>query len=210
MKNAAAPRYHEHMATPRPEPVELHAHAMDNLRYIRQTIEAAGSFTAVPGIGGMLMGSTALAAAWLADRQVDTGHWLTVWIAEGFVALLVGVAGAAVKSRRVGMPILSGPGRKFIAGSAPAMLAAAMLTAVLFRAGMSSLLPGTWLLLYGTGVVSGGGASVRVVPLMGACFMLAGAAALLLPASAGDIVLAAGFGGLHILFGTIIAVKYGG
>jgi len=198
------------MATPRPEPIELHAHAMDNLRYIRQTLERAGSFTGVPGIGGMLMGSTALAAAWLADRQTGDGAWLAVWIAEGLVALLVGTVGAWLKSRRVNMPLLSGPGRKFIAGSAPAMLAAVLLTVVLFRSGLASLLPGTWLLLYGTGVVSGGGASVRVVPLMGACFMAAGAAALLLPPSRGDIVLAAGFGGLHIIFGTIIAVKYGG
>lgn len=199
-----------HMATPRPEPIELHAHAMDNLRYIRETLERAGSFTAVPGIGGMLMGSTALAAAWIADRQTGAAAWLAVWIAEGLVALLVGVTGAWLKSRRVNMLLLSGPGRKFIAGSAPSMLAATVLTAVLFRAGLASLLPGTWLLLYGTGVVSGGGASVRVVPLMGACFMLAGAAALLLPPAQGDIVLAAGFGGLHIIFGTIIAVKYGG
>ena len=198
------------MATPRPEPIELHAHAMDNLRYIRQTLERAGSFTAVPGIGGMLMGSTALAAAWIADRQAGRGAWLGVWILEGLVALLIGVTGAWLKSRRVKMPLLSGPGRKFIAGSVPAMLAAVLLTGVLFRGGLTGLLPGTWLLLYGAGVVSGGGASVRIVPLMGACFMAAGAAALLLPAGTGDMLLAAGFGGLHIIFGTIIAVKYGG
>ena len=58
------------MGAPRPEPVELHAHAMENLRYIRRTLEQAGSFTAVPGIGGMLMGSTALAAAWMASGAV--------------------------------------------------------------------------------------------------------------------------------------------
>src|SRR5579862_6699098 len=190
------------MATPRPEPIELHAHAMDNLRYIRRTLERAGSFTAVPGIGGMLMGSTALAAAWLADRQSGAAAWLAVWIFEGLVALIIGAAGAAIKSRRVKMPLLGGPGRKFVAGSAPAMLAAATLTAVLFRAGLSSLLPGTWMLLYGAGVVSGGGASVRIVPLMGACFMAGGAAALLLPVADGNILLAAGFGGLHIVFGT--------
>ena len=199
------------MATPRPQPVELHAHAMDNLRYIRETLERAGSFTAVPGIGGMLMGSTALVAAWLAQHQADRpAIWLAVWIGEALIALSIGLAGAAIKARSVKMPVLSGPGRKFIAGSAPAMLAAALLTAVLFQSGLSRLLPGIWMLLYGAGVVSGGGNSVRVVPLMGACFMVAGAVALLLPQSSGDLFLAAGFGGLHIVFGTIIAVKYGG
>ncbi|MGB7720476.1 MAG: hypothetical protein WBL65_11285, partial [Bryobacteraceae bacterium] len=126
------------------------------------------------------------------------------------LALLIGVAAAAVKSRRVKMPLLSGPGRKFVAGFAPAMVAGALITAVLFRAGLTAPLPGIWLLLYGASVVSGGGASVRVVPLMGACFMAAGAAAFLSPAEWGNAILAAGFGGLHIVFGAVIAVKYGG
>lgn len=196
------------MAVPRPQPVPIESHAIDNLRYIRRTMERAGEFTAVPGIGGMLMGSTALAAAWVASRQPRPGRWLAVWVAEALLALLIGVAGTACKARRAGLPLVSGPGRKFAAGFAPPMVAGAVLTAVLFRAGGASLLPGMWMLLYGTAVVAGGGASVRVVPLMGACFMAAGAAALWLPGS--DVLLAAVFGGLHILFGTIIAVKYGG
>jgi len=198
------------MATPRPEPVQIQAHAIDNLRYIRQTIERAGSFTAVPGIGGMLMGSTALAAAWVADRQPSHARWLMVWLIEAVVALLIGIGAAAIKARRVKLPLLSGPGRKFVAGFAPAMVAGAVLTAVMFGAGSNGLLPGLWLLLYGAAVVSGGGASVRIVPLMGACFMTVGAAALVAPAAAADGLLAVGFGGLHIIFGTIIAVKYGG
>ncbi len=183
---------------------------MDNLRYIRRTLERAGEFTAVPGIGGMLMGSTALVAAWIAGPQTSNPRWLAVWLAEAVVALLIGIAGAAVKSKRVRIPLLSGPGRKFVAGFAPAMAAGALLTEVLFRQGSSALLPGVWLLLYGAGVVSGGAASVRVVPAMGGFFMVAGAAALVMPAASGDLLLAAGFGGLHIVFGTIIAVKYGG
>jgi len=198
------------MGAPRPEPVELHAHAMENLRYIRRTLERAGSFTAVPGIGGMLMGSTALAAAWMASGRSRAGAWLAIWLADAGLALLVGVVAAAVKSRRVKMPLLSGPGRKFVAGFAPAMVAGALLTVVMFRAGLTAALPGTWLLLYGASVVSGGWASVRVVPLMGACFMAAGAAALFAPAEWGNVILAAGFGGLHIVFGAVIAVKYGG
>ncbi|HLK69029.1 MAG TPA: hypothetical protein VKU19_36605 [Bryobacteraceae bacterium] len=198
------------MATPRPEPVELHAHAMDNLRYIRRTMERAGSFTAVPGIGGMLMGSTALLAAWIADRPAGKRYWMAVWIAEALVAFLIGIAATALKSRHVKIPLLSGPGKKFVAGFTPSMLAGAALTVVLYRAGMTAFLPGTWLLLYGAGVVSGGGASVRVVPVMGSCFMALGGLVLLFPMGSGNAALATGFGGLHILFGTIIAVKYGG
>lgn len=197
------------MATPRPQPLELHAHAMENLRYIRQTIERAGSFTAVPGLGGVLMGSTALVAAWVAGPAASGGRLVAVWMAEAIVAAALGVAGSAWKSHRARQPLLTGPGRKFAAAFTPAMAAGALLTAVLFQHGMIALLPGVWLLLYGTAIVSGGSTSVRVVPLMGACFMAAGAAALVEPA-AGCVLLAAGFGGLHIVFGTIIAVKYGG
>ena len=200
----------ETMAALRPKPVEIHAHAMDNLRYIRQTIERAGSFTAVPGLGGVLMGSTALAAAWIAGPGTSGGYWLAVWLSEAALALLIGIVAAAVKSRRARLPLLSGPGKKFVAGFAPAMVTGAVLSAVLVRGGLSGLLPGMWLLLYGTGVVAGGWASVRIVPLMGACFMVVGATALLWVAAPGDILLAAGFGGLHIVFGTVIAVKYGG
>lgn len=198
------------MAAVRPKPVGIHAHALDNLRYIRRTMERAGSFTAVPGLGGAVMGSTALAAAWIAGPETSSRGWLTVWVAEAALALAIGIAGAAVKSRRARLPLFSGPGKKFVAGFAPAMLAGAILSVALFRAGMGGLLPGAWLLLYGAGVVAGGWASVRVVPLMGACFMAAGAAGLLWTSLPGGVLLAAGFGGLHILFGTIIAVKYGG
>jgi len=186
----------------KPQPVEIQAHAIDNLRYIRRTIERAGSFTAVPGTGGAVMGSFGLVAAWISASETGW-RWLAVWIAAALAAALVGASAAALKSRRAGLPLLSGPGRKFVAGFAPAMVAGALLTAVLFRAGV-------WMLLYGAGVVSGGSASVRIVPMMGACFMAAGAAALLMPDLDPNVLLAAAFGGLHIVFGFIIAVKYGG
>ena len=182
---------------------------MDNLRYIRQTMERAGSFTAVPGKGGMLMGIVAMAATRVAERQTSSSAWLTVWTVAAMLAMAIGLGGAAMKSRRFHVSLFSGPGRKFIAGFAPAVLAGAVLTTVLFRAGVSGFLPGVWLLLYGAAVVSGGSASVRVVPVMGACFMFLGTVALLLPGW-NDLLLPAGFGGLHLIFGTVIAVKYGG
>jgi hypothetical protein len=192
------------------EPVALQAHALDNLRYIRQTMERAGSFTAVPGIGGVFMGATAIAAAWIAASRSTATGWFIAWLSEATLALLIGIAAAARKSAYARIPLLSAPGRKFLTAFVPSMAAGALLTAVLFRAGVTSVLPGVWLLLYGAAVVSGGGASVRVVPLMGASFMAVGATALLAPASWGNALLAAGFGGLHIIFGVVISVKYGG
>jgi len=202
--------YAGYMATLRPKPVELHAHAMDNLRYIRGAMERAGLFTTVPGLGGVLMGSTALVAAWMAGPPTGEARWLAVWAAEAALAILIGLGAAWEKSRRTHMTLLSGPGRKFLEGFAPAMVAGVLLTAALSHAGAAVFLPGVWLLLYGTAVVSGGANSVRVVPIMGACFMAVGAVALLMPAQYGTVFLAAGFGGLHLLFGTVIAIKYGG
>ena len=183
---------------------------MDNIRYIRRTIERAGEFTAVPGTGGILMGATAITAAWLASANSDVRRWMGIWGAEAVLALLIGIAAAARKAAHAKMPLLSAPGRKFIAAFVPSLAAGALLTFVLFQSGSVSILPGVWLLLYGAGVVSGGAASVRVVPLMGSSFMVLGAIALVSPAAWGNILLAAGFGGLHILFGVVISVKYGG
>jgi hypothetical protein len=197
------------MALPRREPVELHEHALDNLRYIRQTLERAGSFTAVPGKGGILMGAVALVAQRIAVRQHSVSQWLAIWALAAIVAMAIGIASAALKSRKFRMKLFSGPGRKFIAGFTPAILAGGILTLVFYQAGVSGFLPGTWLLLYGAAVLSGGWASVRIVPLMGACFMLVGTMALMLPGY-NEAFLSAGFGGLHIIFGTVIAVKYGG
>jgi hypothetical protein len=188
----------------------MHDHAIDNLRYIRQTMESAGSFTAVPGIGGILMGATALAAALLAGHVTGTRSWLAIWLGAAVAALTIGVIFASRKAHAVKMPLLTGPGRKFVRGLVPPMLAGAILTAALYRVGMPAPIPGAWMLLYGTGIVTGGAASVRVVPVMGFCFMVIGTAALFAPGAWGNSLLAAGFGGLHVLFGTIITVKYGG
>lgn len=194
---------------PRP-PRPLHDRAVDDLRFIRQTMERAGSFTAVPGWGQVAVGITALAAALLAARQGTPELWLATWLGEAIVALAIG-GGTMVRKAYAGNdPILSGPGRRFWLSFTPPMAVGGLLTIALYRAGLAQALPGTWLLLYGTGFVTGGAFSVRIVPVQGLCFMLAGAVALLAPAAWGNWVMAAGFGGLHIVFGTIIARRYGG
>jgi hypothetical protein len=192
------------------EPVALHDRAMDNLRYIRATMERAGSFTAVPGGGAVIIGLTALAAAALAAHQTTAAAWLAVWSGEALLSLGIAVAAVVRKARAAGMPLLSGPAQKFALSLAPPLVAGALLTGVLFRAGEIAALPGTWLLLFGTGIVTAGAFSVAIVPVMGVCFMLLGTVALFAPAAWGDAFMALGFGGLHILFGILIARRYGG
>src|ERR671939_467751 len=113
-------------------------------------------------------------------------------------------------ARASGTPLLSGPGRKVALGLSPPIFAGALLTIVLYRARLMSAIPGVWLLLYGTGVVTGGMFSVSIVPLMGICFVVLGAIALFVSPPWANWLLAAGFGGLHIIFGIVIARKYGG
>jgi hypothetical protein len=200
----------EPVRSPRPVLVPLEDRAADNLRFIRETMERAGSFTAVPGWGGVAIGLTALAAASLASHQSTAARWIFVWLAEAALAMVLAVLAVAQKARAARVPLFSGPGRKFALGFAPPMIVGALLTAALYRDGDLRLLPGMWLLLYGTAVVSGGSYSVRVVPMMGICFIVLGAAALISPASWGNAYMIAGFGGLQIVFGLVIAHKYGG
>jgi len=194
----------------RPVLVPLEARAADNLRFIRETMERAGSFTALPGWGGVSIGLTALAAAVIAARQPTAGRWLFTWLAEASLAVVLALVTTARKAQYVRVPLFSAPGRKFALSFAPPLIVGALLTGVLYRAGDVSVLPGLWLLLYGTAVVGGGAFSVRIVPVMGICFFLIGTAALFSPASWGNAYMMAGFGALQMIFGVVIAKKYGG
>jgi len=183
---------------------------MDNLRFIRETMERAGSFTAVPGMGGVMMGLSALVAAFVAGLQASLDRWLAVWVGEALIAVSIGAVAAARKGKLAKTPLLTGPGRKFALGLAPSIFVAALLTLVLYRVGLYAIIPGIWLLLYGTGILSAGAFSVPVVPVMGMCFVALGAVALFCPLAWSQWFLAAGFGGLHLVFGVLIAARYGG
>jgi hypothetical protein len=192
-----------------PEPPALHERAMDNLRYIRETMERATAFTGISGWGEVAIGATALLASVFAARQARFEMWLAVWFVEGTISMLIAGWSMDRKARAVQMPLMSGPGRKAVFSLSPPIIAGGLLTVVLFRAGLTNAIPGVWLLLYGTGVITGGMFSVGIVPIMGLCFMALGAGALFAPQFV-NWFMAAGFGGLHIVFGVIIARKYGG
>jgi len=188
----------------------LHDRALDNLQFIRDTMERAGAFTAISGQGMVAMGVIALAAAAAAARESRRDVWLATWLVAAVLSAAVGSLAILRKAHSGGMPLWSGPGRKLALGFAPPMAVGALLTWALYRAGLDGLLPSVWLLLYGTAVVCGGTFSVQIVPVMGACFMAVGTVALAAPPAWGSAELAAGFGVLHLVFGVAIARRYGG
>jgi hypothetical protein len=189
---------------------KLSPHAVDDLRFIRETMERSAAFTAVSGWGQVIIGCTAFATSWIAAHQASPFTWLRVWLGEAVLAVVIALLSCTWKANRRGLPLFSGPARKVALGLAPPLVAGGFLTFLLSRAGLQSALPATWLLLYGVGIISGGAFSVAIVPVMGVCFMLLGGLAVLAPATWGDWFLAAGFGGLHVVFGFLIAKRHGG
>lgn len=193
-------------------PLPMREHALDNIRFIRDAMERAGTFTSIPGWGGVGVGVSAIAATAIAQQFLGRSlrMWLATWLAEAFVAAIIGFGMMTIKARRSKEAFMSGAARRFFISYFAPLVAGAVLTLALVRVESYSAIPASWLLLYGTAFVSSGAFSIRVIPMMGVGFMLLGALAALVPLGASNILLGAGFGGLHIIFGLIIARRYGG
>ena len=190
--------------------VKISDRAFDNLEFIRETMERSVHFTAVPGYGGILMGVTAVAAAYIAAQQASLYDWLVVWLVEATLAFAIGLLAMWQKAKIAGGPLVSTPAKKFARGFAPPLLCGLAITLGLWRYEYYEMMAPVWMLCYGAAVVCGGAYSVRIIPVMGWCFMVLGAAAFALPAVYGNWLMAASFGVLHIVFGGVIARRYGG
>lgn len=198
----------------RPPPAErdpaLSDRALDNLRFIRETMERAGTFTAISGWGIAAVGVVAMLAALVAGARPTVQWRVGTWFATAAACIALSLWATARKARRSDLSMVSGPAQKLALAFSPAMVVGALLTGALLRIGANDLLPGVWLLLYGTAVVAGGAFSVRIIPVMGLCFMVLGAGALFTPAWLGEWLMVVGFGLVHVVFGIQIARRHGG
>lgn len=183
---------------------------MDNLSFIRSAMERATPFTAVPGWGFVAIGVVAALGGVASARTPTPRAWTITWLLVAAIAVAIGSVTMVQKARREEGVVLSTKARRFFLGFLPPVCVGALLTLVLVRHELYGALAGTWLLLYGTGMVTGGVFSVRIVPIMGACFMLLGALALFTPPVLASAWMGLGFGGLHLVFGFLIARRYGG
>lgn len=188
----------------------LHRRAVENLTYIRSAMERSAQFTAIPGDGAIFVGIVGVSAAMLATRQETDAAWLTTWLVAAAIAFTGAVVGAERKARGVGHSLARGPGRKFLLGFIPSVIAGATLTGALFLGDLSGLLPGVWLLFYGVGIIAAGSASIPIVPISGVCYLTLGVAAVVSPGAWGDVFMGLGFGLLHLMFGLIIYRRHGG
>ena len=190
--------------------------ALESLQVIRETMERSAQFTALPGRGMMVVGVTALITSAIA---VNYSHWISrwilIWVVEAPIAASIAVIAGYRKSKRLGLPLWTGPGRRMLVALAPPIFAGAVLTLALFMNNyqfrLASVIPGMWLLLYGTALMAAGAHSVPPIPVMGAAFLVLGA--VVLAANAPFLMTAAmaiGFGGLHLGFGWYIARRHGG
>jgi hypothetical protein len=192
------------------EPIKLSDRATDNLKFIRETMERSTHFTAVPGYGGALMGTTAVVAAYIASQQINFRGWLVVWLTEAFLAFAIGLLAMWQKTKMSKTPLVSAPAKKFAMSFLPPLITGVIITLGLWRYDQFELMAPIWMLLYGASVVTGGAFSVRLVPVMGWVFIAGGAIAFALPAAYGNILMGATFGLVHIVFGLIIGRRYGG
>ena len=192
------------------EPINIGDRALDNLKFIRETMERSVVFTSVPGYGGILMGATAIAAAFIANNQPNIRNWLTVWLTEAVLAFFIGSLAMWQKSKISKTPLFSTPARKLLMNSLPPFLCGVFITLGLWRFGHFEMMIPVWIICYGAAVVCGGAFSVKAVPLMGWCFITFGAVAFFLPAGYGNSIMGLSFGVLHLVFGFIIGRKFGG
>ena len=191
-------------------PVNIGDRAIDNLEFIRETMERSTSFTAVPGYGGMLMGLTACAAAYIAATRAAGIDWLVTWLVEAALAFAIGLLAMWQKSRLADASLLSAPARKFALSFTPPLIVGVAITFGLWRYEHYEMMAPVWILCYGAAVVCGGAFSVKIVPVMGWAFIAIGAAACALPSAFGNYLMAASFGLLHVVFGAVIARRHGG
>lgn len=192
------------------EPINIGERAIDNLQFIRETMERSAIFTSVPGYGGILMGATAIVAAYFANAQPLIKDWLTVWLIEAVLAFAIGLLAMWQKSKIGNVSLTSAPAKKFAMSFLPPLVCGVFITLGLWRFGHFEVMMPTWMLLYGAAIVCGGAFSVKLIPIMGWCFIALGAVAFFLPTDFGNVMMAASFGVLHIVFGAIIAKKFGG
>jgi hypothetical protein len=195
---------------PKPRTDSIGTGAAAHLRYIRDTIEAAQTFTTIPGKGCIAMGIAAVAAAALESVPALRDHWLPIWLAAAVLSAAVALFFMEEKARRQGLSLRRTVATRFFLTLAPAVVAGGILTVALMDSAGREVIAGIWLLLYGVAIAGCGVFSLGLVLIAGFAFMGLGAVTLAAPDAWAPWLLGAGFGGIHLVLGLLIMRDHGG
>ena len=191
-------------------PTPISEGAAENLRYIRDTIDAAHTFTTIPGRGCIAMGAAGLIAGALELAPGLADQWLPIWLTAAVVSCAMALWFMERKAREQGLSLKRAVATKFFLTLTPAFAAAGILTAALVDIVGRDVVGAIWLLLYGAGIAACGVFSIPVVMIAGFAFMGLGTVTLVAPVSWTPALLAAGFGGIHLALGAAIMRDHGG
>ncbi len=191
--------------------------AEENLRIIRDLMERSTKYSTFSGVSGVLAGAASIVGCLVTNRlsgRQEAGveapaEFLLTWFLV--IVFAIGADYLFMKRRavRVGKRVVSRLGTQMIVASAPGLGSGALLTFFFFQQGWMAHIYPVWMLCYGIAVAAVGLFSQREVSYLGAAFLLAGALTLFLPVSLGVPMMAAAFGGFHIVYGIAMSGKDG-
>ena len=188
-----------------PATVTLDSQALATLRYIRASMEAAGTVP-VPGSAGAAVGIIGLAAATLSATDALRPWWIEVWLLAAVAGATTGALFVAQRNPDPGFALLGAAVRRVYRSLLPCLFAGAVLTIVFWHGGNLRAIPGTWLLLYGCALMYASPVTSRAIGLLGGAFVLLSLVAFLVPDTdpARTAVLGIGFGELHVLYAVVV------
>lgn len=182
------------------------AEAAEALGAIRQYMDRSTKSAHYTAVSGFIAGAATLVgcAVLLARNGLDVPplvEFAVVWSAVALVAL-VGVLWSTLrKARARDEEVLNTPTRMVLGALCPAGFSLLALTVALGAHGRVDLLPGVWLLFYGTGLFSAALFARREFQKIGVTALVLGAAALACPPGWGTLFMGVGFGALHLAYG---------
>jgi len=177
-------------------------------------MERAGRYSHVSALSAAVAGALALAGA-IVSKVLQVNYNVparaaplaAVWGAVLCLSILQAAAFHIAKCRRRGEPAWSHLTCQVVVAMLPALFVGAAITVYGFQTGQLDLLPPIWLLAYGSSLMGLGLYAGGRIQIVGALFMLLGAAGLWWWKEYGLRLMFAGFGGLHILLGVLLAWK---
>ena len=198
----------------------------DELASIRNLMERSSKFISLSGLSGILAGVYALIGAAIAFsllnyNQVSFAQGDTHFVISSstvisligtamavlILSVLTGIILSARKAKRKGQSIWSKTSRELLFYMAVPLIAGGLLVIILVLRGYYGIVAPATLIFYGLALVSASHFTFNGIKSLGLCELILGLISAYLPGY-GLYFWAIGFGILHIIYGSVMYLKY--